>query len=307
MPPEFDRIPSRVTVYEVGPRDGLQNEHKPVPTDVKRELIARLTGAGASAVETTSFVKPEWVPQLADAEQVMSHVDGASGTRYPALVPNASGLQRAIAAGAREVCVFGSATETFSRKNLNRSIAESFEIFAPVVDDALAAGLVVRGYLSMAFGDPWEGAVSPKSVAELTSRLFALGVSEVSLGDTIGVATPAEVSGVLDALDGLVDKESLAVHFHDTYGQGLSNSLTALCREITTFDASVGGLGGCPFAASATGNLATEDLVYMLNGLDVETGIDLERLVDTAWWISDFFERNPVGRVAQAMGRGGSR
>jgi hydroxymethylglutaryl-CoA lyase len=303
MPPEFDRLPGRVTVYEVGPRDGLQNERKPVPTDIKCELIARLASAGASVVEATSFVKPEWVPQLADAEQVMSCLAGTAGPRYPVLVPNRSGLERAIAAGVGEVCVFGSATETFSRKNLNRSIAESFEMFAPVVDEARSAGLSVRGYLSMAFGDPWEGAVSPKSVAELASRLFGLGVCEVSLGDTIGVATPADVSGVIDALDGLVSKEAVAVHFHDTYGQGLSNSLTALFCGITTFDTSVGGLGGCPFAKSATGNLATEDLVYMLNGLDVETGLCIDRLVDTAWWINDFFERSPVGRVAQAMGR----
>jgi hydroxymethylglutaryl-CoA lyase len=291
----------RVTVYEVGPRDGLQNESAAVASDVKIELIDRLVVAGLTAVETTSFVSPKWVPQLADAAEVMAGVTRRPGVRYPVLVPNQAGLERAVAAGAQEVAIFGSATETFARKNLNRSVAESFEMFAPVVGAARSAGLRVRGYLSMVLGDPWEGDVSPGQVLDAARRMFELGVDELSLGDTIGVGTPAHVRRLLEALSAELPLDALAVHFHDTYGQALANVLASLELGVRTVDASVAGLGGCPFARSATGNLATEDLVYMLNGLGLETGVDLDGVVATAWWISGQLGREPVSRVARAM------
>jgi hydroxymethylglutaryl-CoA lyase len=291
----------RVTVYEVGPRDGLQNESATVAAAVKIALIERLADAGLPAVEATSFVSPKWVPQLADAAEVMAGVTRRSGVRYPVLVPNQAGLERAIEAGAQEVAIFGSATETFAQRNLNRSVAESFEMFAPVVEAARAAGLGVRGYLSMVLGDPWEGEVSPKQVVDAALRMFELGVDELSLGDTIGVATPAHVRRLLDALTVEMPVDALAVHFHDTYGQALANVLASVELGVRTVDAAVAGLGGCPFAQSATGNLATEDVVYMLNGLGLETGVDLDALVATAWWISGELGREPVSRVARAM------
>jgi hydroxymethylglutaryl-CoA lyase len=302
--------PERVTVYEVGPRDGLQNETTPVPSAVKIELIERLAGAGLPAVETTSFVSPKWIPQLADATEVMAGLSRREGVRYPVLVPNQAGLERALQAGASEVAIFGSATETFARKNLNRSIDESLEMFAPVVQGARAAGLRVRGYLSMVLGDPWEGTVPPAQVVGVARRMYALGVHELSLGDTIGVGTPAHVRRLLTALADEVPVEALAVHYHDTYGQALANVLTSLELGVRTVDAAVGGLGGCPYAESATGNLATEDLVYMLGGLEIETGVDLDALVDAAWWISGCLGREPVSRVARALGapaQGGQR
>lgn len=299
-----ESAPARVCVYEVGPRDGLQNEPTAVPTSVKIELIARLAGAGLAVIEATSFVRGDWVPQLADAEEVVRLLPVGDGRRYPVLVPNRRGLDRALAAGVSEVAVFASATETFARKNLNRSVDEALAMFAPVVQQASGHGARVRGYLSMAFGDPWEGEVRPAQTAAVARRLYALGVAEISLGDTIGVATPADVGRVCDALAGVVPTEALAMHFHDTYGQALANVYASLERGIETFDASVGGLGGCPFAREATGNLATEDLVYMLAGLGVDTGVSLEGLVSTAWWINGFFEREPIGRVARALGRG---
>jgi hydroxymethylglutaryl-CoA lyase len=295
-------LPGEVTIYEVGPRDGLQNERLPLPTAVKVELIERLVRLGLPAVEATSFVHPGRVPQLADAAEVMAGLERQPGVRYPVLVPNEAGLRRALAAGAREIAVFGSATETFARRNLNSSVSESLAMFAPVVDEAREQGLRVRGYLSMAFGDPWEGEVPLRQVVEVGRRMWALGIDELSLGDTIGVATPALVRRVLEALDGDLPREGLAVHFHDTYGQALANVLVSLELGIVTVDSSVAGLGGCPFADSATGNLATEDLVYMLEGLGVETGVDLDALVETAWWISAELGREPVGRAARALG-----
>jgi hydroxymethylglutaryl-CoA lyase len=291
----------RVTVYEVGPRDGLQNEPATVGSAVKVELIDRLGEAGLPAVEATSFVSPKWVPQLADAAEVMAGVTRRPGVRYPVLVPNLPGLERAIEAGAQEVAIFGSATETFARRNLNRSVAESFDMFAPVVEAARSAGLGVRGYLSMVLGDPWEGEVSPEQVVDAALRMFELGVDELSLGDTIGVGTPAHVRRLLEALTVEMPVDALAVHFHDTYGQALANVLASLELGVRTVDAAVAGLGGCPFAQSATGNLATEDLVYMLNGLGVETGVDLDAVVAIAWWISGELGREPVSRVARAM------
>jgi hydroxymethylglutaryl-CoA lyase len=291
--------PPAVTVYEVGPRDGLQNEAQPVDAGVKIELIERLAAAGLPAVEATSFVRPEWVPQLADAEQVAAALPRTGDTRYPVLVPNAGGLRRAIAAGAREIAVFGSATETFSRRNLNRGVDEALEMFAPVVADARAAGLRVRGYVSMAWGDPWEGDVPVEQVAGVARRMWALGLDELALGDTIGVATPIAVQRVLRAVAGDVPRAALAVHFHDTYGQALANVLAALDEGIAIVDASVAGLGGCPYAQSATGNLATEDLVYMLDGMGVTTRVDLDALVATARWIARLLGRRP-GAVARA-------
>jgi hydroxymethylglutaryl-CoA lyase len=290
-------LPEAVTVYEVGPRDGLQNEPDPVGADVKIELVERLAAAGLPAVEATSFVRPEWVPQLADADQVAAALRHGRGTRYPVLVPNAGGLRRAIDAGVEEIAVFGSATESFARRNLNRTIDESLAVFAPVVADARAAGLRVRGYVSMVWGDPWEGAVPVEQAAEAARRLWELGLDELALGDTIGVATPLAVQRVIEVID--VPREAIAVHFHDTYGQALANVLAALQAGITTVDSSVAGLGGCPYAQSATGNLATEDLVYMLDGLGVETGVDLAVVVDTARWIARRLGRQP-GAVARA-------
>jgi len=291
-----------VTVYEVGPRDGLQNEDAAVPTNIKVELIERLAEAGLPAVEATSFVHPKWVPQMADAAAVIDKFHRRPGVRYPVLVPNEAGLRRALDADVNEIAIFGSVTETFARKNLNRTVGESMAMFAPVVERAHEAGLRVRGYLSMVFGDPWEGEVPVAQAAAAACRMCELGVDEVSLGDTIGVATPAHVRRVLAALNGDIPKEALAVHFHDTYGQALANVLVALDLGVGIVDSAVGGLGGCPYAKSATGNLATEDLVYMLNGLGVRTGVDLEAVVETAWWINAGLSREPGGRVARALG-----
>jgi hydroxymethylglutaryl-CoA lyase len=291
----------RVTVYEVGPRDGLQNEAEALPAGVKIELIERLAEAGLPAVEATSFVSPKWVPQLADAAEVMARFTRRPGVRYPVLVPNQAGLARAVDAGAHEIAIFGSATETFARRNLNRSVDESFEMFAPVVRAAHELGLRVRGYMSMVLGDPWEGAVAPAQVVRAARRMFELGVDELSLGDTIGVGTPAHVRRLLEALAVEVPIQALAVHFHDTYGQALANVLVSLELGIRIVDSSVAGLGGCPFARSAAGNLATEDLVYMLEGLGMETVVDLDAVVATAWWISDRLGREPVSRVARAL------
>jgi hydroxymethylglutaryl-CoA lyase len=232
----------------------------------------------------------------------MAGVVRREGVRYPVLVPNLPGLRRALEAGAEEIAIFGSATEAFARRNLNRSVEESFQMFAPVVEEARSAGVRVRGYLSMVLGDPWEGAVAPPQVVDAARRMLELGVDELSLGDTIGVGTPADVRRLLNALAGEVPLERLAVHFHDTYGQALANVLASLELGVRTVDASVAGLGGCPFARSATGNLATEDLVYMLNGLGMQSGVDLDALVATAWWISDRLGREPVSRVARALG-----
>ena len=296
-------LPAAVRIWEVGPRDGLQNESGIVPVEVKVELIARLVAAGLRIVEATSFVRPEWVPQLADAEQVLGALHLADGdVRHPVLVPNARGLDRALALGARDVAVFASATETFSRRNLNRSLAEAHEMFAPIVSRAKEAGLGVRGYLSMCFGDPWEGRVPVAQVVAAGRRLLDLGCDELSLGDTIGVGTPGQVAALLAAFgDAGVPVSRLAVHFHDTYGQALANTLAALRCGVTTVDSSAGGLGGCPFAKSATGNLATEDLVWMLDGLGIDTGVDLRALVETSTWMAAQLGRPSPSRVVRAL------
>jgi hydroxymethylglutaryl-CoA lyase len=294
-------LPGRVTIYEVGPRDGLQNEPVAVSTAVKAEFIRRLVDAGLGVVEVTSFVRPEWVPQLADAAELVGSIERVEGVRYPVLVPNERGLDRALEAGIDEVAIFASATETFARRNLNRSVAESLAMFAPVAARALQAGVRVRAYVSMVFGDPWEGAVPVEQVVDVGGRLLDLGCFELSLGDTIGVGTPGHVTALLDAFGaGGIGADRLAVHFHDTYGQALANTMAALRRGVTVIDASAGGIGGCPYASSATGNLATEDLVWMLHGLGIETGVDLQRLVATSRWMAEQLGRPSPSRVVQA-------
>jgi hydroxymethylglutaryl-CoA lyase len=298
MTMRLEGLPSTVRIHEVGPRDGLQNEKATVPTSVKAEFIQRLADAGLRTIEATSFVHPKWVPQLADAEQLMPLLGGVD-VRLPVLVPNERGLERALALGVREIAVFGSATESFAKANLNRTVDESLAMFEPVVAKARAADARVRGYLSMCFGDPWKGPVPVAQVAAVARRLFDLGCDELSLGDTIGVATPGHVRALLDALD--IPVGHLAVHFHDTYGQALSNTLAALEHGVRTVDASAGGLGGCPYAKSATGNLATEDLVWMLDGLGIDTGVDLARLTATSVWMADHLGRPSPSRTVRAL------
>jgi hydroxymethylglutaryl-CoA lyase len=300
-------MPERVSVYEVGVRDGLQNEKAVVPVQVKAELVRRLVAAGLRAVELTSFVSPRRVPQLADAEQLLAELGPLDASpwdavRAPVLVPNQHGLDRALDAGVREVAVFVSATESFAHNNLGTTRDDAMARSAQVVERALAAGLAVRGYVSMCFGDPWEGDVDPAVVVDVVHALHEQGCAEVSLGDTIGVATPGQVVDLVDRIETAgVARTALAVHFHDTYGQALSNTLVALQQGITTVDASAGGLGGCPFARSATGNLATEDLVWQLHGLGIETGVDLEQLVGTSVWLADQLGRESPSRAVKAL------
>ena len=295
-------LPSAVTIHEVGPRDGLQNEPTVVPVEVKAEFVARLAAAGLRTIETTSFVHPRWVPQLADAEELIGRVDRVPGVRYPVLVPNERGLDRALAHGISDIAIFGSATESFAKRNLNRTVAESIDMFAPVVTRAREAGLDVRAYVSMCFGDPWEGEVAIDQVVRVGARLLELGCSQLSLGDTIGVATAGHVTALLTAFgERGIGADRLAVHFHDTYGQALANTLAALRFGVTTVDASAGGLGGCPYAKNATGNLATEDLVWMLHGLGIETGVDLEALVGTSRWMAEQLGRPSPSLVVRAL------
>jgi hydroxymethylglutaryl-CoA lyase len=295
-------LPERVTIYEVGARDGLQNEAAVVPVEVKVEFLTRLAAAGLGVLEATSFVHPKWVPQLADAAELLARLPRATGVDYPVLVPNERGLDRALDAGVEHVAIFASATETFAQRNLNRTLDTQFTMFEPVVGRALQAGLRVRGYLSMCFGDPWEGAVAPKQVAAVGRRLVDLGCAQLSLGDTIGTGTPGHVDAVLDACVAAgVGVAQLAVHFHDTYGQALANTLAALRRGVSVVDASAGGLGGCPYAESATGNLATEDLVWMLDGLGVAHGVDLDALAATSAWMAEQLDRPAPSRVVRAL------
>ncbi|MFJ9803423.1 hydroxymethylglutaryl-CoA lyase [Streptomyces wuyuanensis] len=295
-------LPPRVRIHEVGPRDGLQNEKEVVPTEVKAEFVHRLAAAGLTTVEATSFVHPKWVPQLADAEDLFPRLSDIGGVDLPVLVPNERGLDRAVALGARRIAVFASATETFAARNLNRTVEESLAMFEPVVARAKADDVHVRGYLSMCFGDPWEGAVPVRQVVRVARRLMDLGCDELSLGDTIGVATPGHVQELLARLDEEgVPTGAVGVHFHDTYGQALANTLAALQHGVTTVDASAGGLGGCPYAKSATGNLATEDLVWMLHGLGIETGVDLGRLTATSVWMAGRLGRPSPSRTVRAL------
>ncbi|GAA0913499.1 hydroxymethylglutaryl-CoA lyase [Nonomuraea longicatena] len=294
----LDGLPDRVTVYEVGPRDGLQNEKAVVPVEVKAEFIDRLADAGHRVIEATSFVHPTWVPQLADSADLLARLERRPGVRYPVLVPNLRGLDRALDSGVEEIAVFASATESFANRNLNRGLDSQFEMFEPVVARALEHGLRVRAYVSMVFGDPWEGPTPVGQVVAVGRRLLDLGCHELSLGDTIGVGTPGHATALIEAFG---TPERLAVHFHDTYGQALANTLAALRAGVSTIDASTGGIGGCPYAESATGNLATEDLVWMLRGLGIETGLDLDKLVATSVWLAERLGRPSPSRVVQAL------
>ena len=290
-----------VRIVEMGPRDGLQNEKQSIPLEVKLALIERLADAGLREVEATSFVSPKWVPQMADHDALMRTLPRRPGVRYPVLTPNLQGFEAAAAAGADRVAVFAAASEAFSRKNINCSIAESIARFLPVMAAARDRGISVRGYVSCVIACPYEGPVAPAQVAEVTQRLIDIGCDEVSLGDTIGVGTPATVSRMLEACARAVPLQQLAGHYHDTYGMAVANVQASLQMGLRCFDASVGGLGGCPYAKGATGNVATEDVVYLLHGSGYDTGIDLDRLVDTAAWISAQLGREPASRVARAL------
>ncbi len=296
------QLPKFVRMVEVGPRDGLQNEKSMVPTAVKVELVDRLSDAGLSVVEAASFVSPKWVPQMGDSAEVLAGIARKPGVRYAALTPNLKGLEGALAAKADEVAVFGAASESFSRKNINCSIAESLDRFAPVMEQAKAAGVLVRGYVSCVLGCPYEGEIAPKAVADVAERLFAMGCYEVSLGDTIGTGTPTKAQAMIAAVAERVPVEKIAVHFHDTYGQALANILAALQMGVAVVDSSVAGLGGCPYAKGASGNVASEDVLYMLNGLGIETGVDLDKLIAAGAFISDAIGRPTASKVARARG-----
>src|SRR5688572_13364863 len=293
--------PDFVKVVEVGPRDGLQNEPRELPTEVKLELIERLAEAGLRSVEATAFVSPKWVPQMADHTEVLERIRRRPGVSYPVLTPNLKGFEAARAAGATEVAIFGAASESFSRRNINCSIAESLDRFRPVAQAAKGAGVKVRGYVSCVLGCPYEGEVAPGRVAEVAQALYGMGCYEVSLGDTIGVGTPGKTKAMLKACAERIPVEHLAGHYHDTYGQALANTYASLELGVRTFDASVAGLGGCPYAAGASGNVATEDVVYMLHGLGMETGIDLDRLVATGTWISELLKRDYGSKAGKAL------
>jgi isopropylmalate/homocitrate/citramalate synthase len=294
-------LPRSVRIVEVGPRDGLQNEQSLVPAAQKVQFIQLLAAAGLPVVEATSFVSPRAIPQLGDAAEVMAGLKRLAGTEYPVLVPNLKGMERALAAGARAVAVFTAASESFTRHNIRASIAQSLENFRPVVLQARQAGVAVRGYISTVFGCPYEGAVDPRQVLQVARSLLAMGVSELSLGDTIGVATPDRVVDVVDVLVGAqIPLERLAVHFHDTRGTALANVLVALQLGIRTIDSSAGGLGGCPYAPGAAGNLATEDLLYMLHGMGIATGVDLEKVVGATSFIAPYLTHAPTSKYYQA-------
>ncbi len=293
--------PDTVTIVEVGARDGLQNEPAPVPTAAKIALIDRLSASGLKVVEATAFVSPKRVPQLADAAQVMAGISRKQGVRYPVLTPNMKGFEAAVAAGAEEVAVFGAASETFSLKNINCSIAESLDRFRPVCEAAAARGVRVRGYVSCALGCPYEGAVPPGAVAGVARALFDMGCAEVSLGDTIGAGTPAAARAMVEAAAAEAPIERLAAHFHDTYGQALANLLAVLELGIRTIDSAVAGLGGCPYAPGAAGNVATEDVLYMLDGMGVGTGVDLDAVAAAGWFICDALGRPPASKVSLAL------
>ena len=297
----MNHLPAKVRIVEVSPRDGLQNEKGEVPTAVKLELIERLADAGLSAVEATAFVSPKWIPQMADHTEVLERIRRKPGVSYPVLTPNLKGFEAARAAGATEVAIFGAASEAFSKKNINCSIAESLERFRPVVDAAMAANIRVRGYISCVIGCPYEGDIKPQNVAEVARALYDMGCYEISLGDTIGVGTPGKIQAMIEACATRVPADKLAGHYHDTYGQALANIYASMELGVATFDASVAGLGGCPYAKGASGNVATEDVVYLLQGLGIETGIDLEKVVDTGIWISSILKRNPGSKAGRAI------
>ena len=286
---------------EVGPRDGLQNEPGQVSTDVKVELIERLAGAGLPAVEATAFVSPKWIPQMADHTEVMERIRRRPGVSYPVLTPNLKGFEAARAAGATDVAIFGAASEAFSKKNINCSIAESLERFEPIALESRKSNIRVRGYVSCVLGCPYEGEIKPDKVAEVAGALYDMGCYEVSLGDTIGTGTPGKTKAMIEACARRVPLERLAGHYHDTYGQALANIYASLEMGVATFDASVAGLGGCPYAAGASGNVATEDVIYMLDGLGVRTGVDLDQLVEIGQWICGLLNRKPASKAALAI------
>jgi len=294
-------LPTKVQLIDVGPRDGLQNEKQPVPAEVKTRLVHRLQDAGLTEIEVTSYVSPKWVPQMADNHEVMAGVQRKPGVRYSVLTPNLKGYEAAVLDAPGEIVVFGSASEAFSQKNINCSIAESIERFAPVVEAALAAGIRVRGAMSCTVGCPYEGEVAPGRVEYLAGLLKGIGVQRVDVADTIGVGTPRKVQRAIEATLRHFALDDVSGHFHDTYGQALANTLAALELGVWNYQASVAGLGGCPYAKGATGNVATEDVVYMLHGMGIETGIDLDRLVDAGAYISDFLGRKPNSRAATAL------
>ncbi|MEQ5837500.1 hydroxymethylglutaryl-CoA lyase [Marinobacter sp. NFXS9] len=295
-------IPEVVKIVEVGPRDGLQNESGVIGGDVKAALIEQLADTGLSVVEAGAFVSPKWVPQMAGSGEVFSAIRRRSRVSYPVLVPNMKGFEAARAVGVEEVAVFGAASESFSQRNINCSILESLERFAPVVEAARSSGIRVRGYVSCVLGCPYEGDISPMAVAEVADRLFRMGCYEISLGDTIGTGTPLKARQMVETVATRVPVAHLAAHFHDTYGQALANLLAVMDMGIATVDSSVAGLGGCPYAKGASGNVATEDVVYMLSGMGVTTGVDLHRLVAVGKWISRELGRAPASKVGVAMG-----
>jgi len=295
------KLPDTVKIVEVGPRDGLQNERQSIATDIKVGLIDRLSEAGLPAIEAAAFVSPKWVPQMADAADVMARIRRKAGVAYPVLVPNMKGLEAALHAGVEEVAVFGAASEAFSRKNINSSIAESLERFAPVVAAARERNIRVRGYISCVLGCPYEGDVAPAAVASVAAALYRMGCYEISLGDTIGTGTPGKAIAMIEAVARHVPVGSLAGHYHDTYGQALANVYASLELGVAVFDSSVAGLGGCPYAKGATGNVATEDVAYMLQGLGIASGVDLDRLIDAGEFICAALGRPTNSRVGRAM------
>ena len=295
------KYPARVKLIDVGPRDGLQNEKQPVPADIKIELVQRLQDAGLKEIEVTSYVSPKWVPQMGDNVEVMAGITRKSGVLYSVLTPNLKGFEAAVASNPDEIVVFGAASEAFSQKNINCSIAESIERFAPVVQAALDAGIAVRGAMSCTVGCPYEGEIAPEKVSYLASLMKNIGVQRVDVADTIGVGTPIKVQQALEATLAHFDIDHVSGHFHDTYGQALSNTLAALEVGVWNFQSSVAGLGGCPYAKGATGNVATEDVVYLLHGMGIETGIDLDKLIDAGQFISEFLGRPTQSRVAKAL------
>ena len=295
------KLPPRVKLVDVGPRDGLQNEKQPVPTQVKVGLVERLQDAGVAEIEVTSFVSPKWVPQMADNAEVMAGIRRKPGVRYSVLTPNLKGFEAALASRPDEIVVFGAASEAFSQKNINCSIAESIERFAPVVQAARAAGIYVRGAMSCTVGCPYEGEIAPARVGDLARRMKSIGVQHVGVADTIGVGTPLKVRRAFDAALAHFGIDEVSGHFHDTYGQALANTLAALEMGVWQFDTSVAGLGGCPYAKGATGNVATEDVVYLLHGMDIATGIDLDALIDAGVYVSQALGREPLSRVSRAL------
>ncbi len=301
------KLPKKVRMVEVGPRDGLQNEAASVPAATKIALIERLAGAGLKTIEAGSFVSPKWIPQMADTGEVLARLKRVAGVRYPVLVPNMKGFEAALAAGCDEIAIFAAASESFSQRNTNCSIAESLARFAPVAEAAREKNIRVRGYVSTVIDCPYEGPIAPEAVAKVAARLFALGSYEISLGDTIGTGTPGRVLTMIETVAKEIPVDRLAGHYHDTYGQALANILASLELGVATFDSSVAGLGGCPYAPGATGNVASEDVVYLLNGLGIETGIDLAKLAEAGRFISAALGREPQSKVARALAAKGAK